>query len=276
MARSLGIHHITAIEVELVEFVKIAAASGCNQISLITYSEVALPGQKSRALFPTITPDMKHAALESLADNGVSVQGIEFFDITAEADVADYVPALALSRELGGVRAVTHIHDTDSARAVDKLGALCDVAAAEGLTLAIEFMGLTPACDSLERAVWFVDQVGKPTLGIGVDCLHLVRTGGTAVDIARHAARYFSYAQICDGHGLHRSSGYWDEAGNRELPGAGDFPLVEIISALPAGVTLEVELPSANRLKAGVPAQNFVPDAVSRRRDIVRTATPRL
>lgn len=212
--------------------------------------------------------------MDRLADNGIRVLGVEYFPITAEARIEDYAAGLALGRELGANRAVTHIHDVDSARAMDKLGQLCDVAAAEGLAVGIEFTGLTRGCLSMARAAWFVDQVGRANIGIGVDMLHLVRTGGTADDVAKLDARYFSYGQICDGHGLHSSSDYMSEAHERELPGAGDFPLVEILSALPESTPLEVEVPSEKRHTAGMPALDHVRDVVSRTRALLLALTP--
>jgi hypothetical protein len=55
----------------------------------------------------------------------------------------------------------------------------------------------------------------------------------------------------CDGRGLKPSSEYMAEAHERELPGKGDFPRKEILSALPESTPLEVEVPSARRGEAG-------------------------
>ena len=64
-------------------------------------------------------------------------------------------------------------------------------------------------------------------------------------------------------------SDYMVEARNRELPGAGDFPLSAILSALPATAAIEVEVPSQRRLEAGVSALDHVRDAVTRLRVLV-------
>jgi sugar phosphate isomerase/epimerase len=124
---------------------------------------------------------------------------------------------------------------------------------------------------SVERAAWFVDQVGRPNVGIGVDALHLIRSGGTPADVARLDGRYLSNAQICDGHGLHRASDYMTEARNRELPGAGDFPLRTLLSALPATIPLELEVPSQKRREAGISAIDHVREAMSRLHALVDT-----
>lgn len=274
MTRPIGLHQITAMDVEPPAFVNLAAAAGCDRVSVFTFSpKPILPGQRSRLLFPTVTPQTQREMQDSLAANGIAVVGIEFFPITAEDDPAAYVEGLALGRALGGTRAVTHIHDLDGARAVDRLGALCDVAAREELSVGIEFTSLTRGCGSLKRAAWFVDQVGRANLGIGVDCLHLVRSGATAEDLAGLEPRYFSYAQICDGRGLHASSDYMAESHDRELPGDGDFPLDAIIRALPAATALEVEVPSAKRRQAGVSALEHARQAMIRARALVDGTT---
>jgi sugar phosphate isomerase/epimerase len=233
-----------------------------------------LPGQKARLLFPTVTREMQRGLQERLAAHDVAVMGVEFFPITADADLADYVDGLSLGRALGATRAVTHIHDTDSARAVDKLGALCDLAAKEELAIGIEFTSLTRGCGSIQRAAWFVDQVQRSNLGIGVDCLHLVRSGGTIEDLEELESRYFSYAQICDGFGLEASSDYMIESHDRQLPGDGNFPLAAIMGALPAATALEVEVPSAKRLKAGVSALEHARLAMVQARALVDRVAP--
>jgi sugar phosphate isomerase/epimerase len=217
---------------------------------------------------------MARPFLEQLADGGLAVAGAEFFPLMEDTDLTAYVSALALARELGATRAVTHIHDLDHARAVDRLGELCDLASSEGLKLAIEFAPMTRGCDALQRAAWFVDQVGRPSLGVGVDCLHLVRSGGTVADLEELDARYFSYVQVCDGRGLHRSADYMVEARNRSLPGAGDFPLAGILGALPQTLALEVEAPSAERRAAGISALDHAREAVDHTRALIAVAAP--
>lgn len=274
-ARPIGLHQITVMDVEPLQFAELARSAGCDRISIFTYAPKAvLPGQKSRFLFPTVTRDMQDAMRKRLATHGIAVMGVEYFPITADADLADYAAGLALGRSLGATRAVTHIHDIDGARAVNTLGALCDLAAKEGLAIGLEFTSLTRGCPSLRRAAWFVDQIGRTNFGIGVDCLHLVRSGASAADLYELEARYFSYAQICDGFGLAASSDYMTESHDRQLPGDGDFPLEAIIRALPAATEMEIEVPSVSRVKAGVSAVEHARRALAQARALVDRAVP--
>jgi len=275
MPRPLALHQITAMEASPADLVSIAADVDCGKVCVFTYLPVVgLPDQEGTAAFPLVTEATKAQVRARLDDRGVSVSNIEFFPIAADVPVERYRGAFALGAELGAERAVTHVHDPVDARAVETLGRLADLAAEYRLGLGLEFMGLTPACNSIARAVWFVDQVARRNLGIAVDALHLVRTGGTPADVAAVPARYFAYAQICDGRGLHRSADYLSEALDRVVPGEGDFPLKAIIEALPATTALDVEVPSVKLAAAGMPALERAREAVTRARALVSSVTP--
>jgi hypothetical protein len=111
MARALVLHQTTAMDVSPPAFARLAAEAGCDRISVFTNCPAAvLPGQAARLDFPAITPGTKREMQTALAESGVAVCGVEYFPILADVDVAGYVPGLALGGELGGARAVTHIH----------------------------------------------------------------------------------------------------------------------------------------------------------------------
>lgn len=273
MTRWLALHQITAMEASPVELVGIAADVGCQGVVVFTHvPAVGLPNGRPSRAFPLVTPATKRDMQAALRDYAISVGNVEFFPIKADVDVATYREGLALGGELGAARAVTHVHDTDSARAAENLGRLVDLAQEYGLSLGLEFMGLTPGCDSIHKAAWFVEQVNRPNLGIAVDALHLARTGGTPADIAALPAHYFAYSQICDGHGLHRSADYLPEAMDRQMPGDGDFPLLAMIEALPERAALDVEVPSPTLADQGRSAFERAREAVKRSRALIERA----
>src|ERR1700722_6292213 len=176
-----------------------ARAVGCQQICVITnWVEATISNVPRHLEFPVIRKSQKHEMLDRLADEGIGVSNIEFFPIAADTDVQSYRPSLELGRELGAQRAVVHIFDLDDARATDRLGQLCELGAELDLVIGVEFMGMTPACNSIGRAIYFVEAAAQSNLGIGVDALHLVRTGGTVSEIAALSANVVVYAQICD------------------------------------------------------------------------------
>jgi sugar phosphate isomerase/epimerase len=273
--RPLGLHHLTVTELDALAFIEVAALAGYDQVTLFTNAPyVPQAGRESMFVYPTVTPQVAGEVRAALQANRLGMVGAEFFLMTADVNLQAYVPGLAVGAELGAAYAVTHVFDTDAARAVDTLGAFCDLAATEGLAVGIEFCTLTPGCRSIQQAAWFVDQVGRPNLGFGICPMHLTRSGGTAADIAKLDAHYFRYGQINDGHGLHSSSDYFAEVHDRELPGDGDFPLHDILSALPAGIPLEVKIPYDRRKETGVSALDFARQAFARSRPLVDGLEP--
>jgi sugar phosphate isomerase/epimerase len=268
--RPLGLHHLTLKELDPPAFIEDAAQAGYDQLSLFTNApHVPQAGHEGKFVYPTVTPHMVPEVKARLDAHGLKVVGAEFFLITPDVDLAAYGSGLATGSALGAAHVMTHIFDTDEGRAVDRLGAFCDLAADHGLKVAIEFCSLTPGCRSIGQAAWFVDQVGRPNLGFSVCPMHLTRSGGTADDIAALDAHYFLNGQINDGHGLHASSDYFAEVHDRELPGDGDFPLHEILSALPAATPIEVKIPYERRKQTGMSALDLAREAFARSRALV-------
>jgi sugar phosphate isomerase/epimerase len=277
MTRPLIVHQLNAVGASHVDFIEISAALGVQFVSIFTFDGgTVLPRSNTGLNYPpALSRVEKQNVAAALAVNGVAIDGIEFFPLTDGVDLSLYAPALDLGAELGAKRVSSHLFIRDDSLVVDKLGALCDVAAARGMKVSSEFCPLTPGNPSLARGKWLVDQVRRANFGIGVDALHVVRSGAAPADIATLDAHYFGIAQINDAHGLHVSSDYITEVHNREIPGKGDLPLHAILSAIPASLPIEIEVPAAHRRAAGVTAGEHVRDVVAGARAIIAGLTPR-
>jgi sugar phosphate isomerase/epimerase len=264
------LHQITVNDQGPAGLVEIAARLGCTDVCLFTHiPEAALPGDDAPTLFPVVGKANLALLQAALRDHDIMVGNIEFFPVRADGEIEIYREAFAMGAAIGAARAVTHIHDSNDGRAVDTLGRLCDLAAEYDLRLGLEFMGLTPDCASIQRGIWFVEQVGRRNIGIGVDALHLIRTGGTPRDVLAAAPEVFTYAQICDAPGLGVTNDYLHEALERSMPGDGDFPLEDFVAALPADIAIDVEVPSIRRIDAGLPALDYAREAVRRSGDLL-------
>ena len=262
--RPLGLHQLSAMDVGPLELIEIAAECGYGAVSLFTHApHVPIEGQEGKFVFPTVTPALAHEVRARLDGHGLAMVNAEFFLLKPDADFAAYRAGLALGRSLGARHAVSHVFEHDKNRAVELIGRFCEVAAAEDMTVALEFCQMTPGCKSLHEAAWFVEQVGAANLGFGICPMHLVRSGGGAADIAALDPAMLLYGQLNDGRGLHVSEAYFDEVHDRQLPGRGDFPLREIVAALPADAPIEVKCPSESRIKAGVSALAYAREAMS-------------
>jgi len=165
MERTLGLHQLSAMDLTPFELVDAAADCGYGAVSLFTNApHVPIEGQEGKFVFPTVLPAMKADMLARLAHHGLAVVNAEFFLLRAEADLEGYRPGLALGRALGASNAISHVFEADAGRAVDLLGRFCDIAAQEGMSVAIEFCQMTPGCKTIDQAKWFVDQVGRANL----------------------------------------------------------------------------------------------------------------
>ena len=272
MPRPLGLHQLTLMDVGPLELIEIAAACGYQHVSLFTNAPVVpIAGQEGKFQFPTVTPELKGDVLARLGSHGLDVINAEFFLMRSDVDLETYRPGLALGRELGAINAMTHIFEPDPVRAADILGRFCAIAAEVDMRVSIEFCQMTPGCKSIHAAKAFVDAVGAANLGFGICPMHLVRSGGTAADIAALDPRLLFYGQLNDGHGLHISEAYFEEVHDRQLPGNGDFPLADIMRALPASAPIEVKCPSDSRRKAAVSALDYARDAFERAQKLDRS-----
>ena len=260
------------MDVGPLELIEIAAACGYDAVSLFTNAPVVpIAGQQGKFTFPTVTPALAREVKQRLEAHGLGMVNAEFFLMHPEVDLAFCQPGLALGRELGARHAISHVFEPDPARAVDILGAFCDLAAMHEMTVAIEFCQMTPGCKTIDQAAWFVSQVGRLNLGFGICPMHLVRSGGTAADIAALDPGIVLYGQLNDGHGRHVAEAYFEEVHDRALPGKGNFPLQDILRALPSTAPIEVKCPSDSRRKAGVSALAYARDAAERARSLLAT-----
>jgi sugar phosphate isomerase/epimerase len=234
----LGIHHITAADTDPLTFVGIAAEVGCQEVSLFTRQ----PGAQSA--FPLVDRAISEPLAAALRDTGIRLANVESFMLLPDTAVADFRDAMELGAEFGARGAVAQVLDPDESRLTDKLHVLCDMAEELGLNVAIEFMALTPAWNTLPDVAGLVSRMTRANLRIGLDILHLVRSGGTPADVAALDPNLVAYAQLCDGANLTVTSDYVMEASaNRLVPGTGVFPLAAFLEALPPGTPLELEVP---------------------------------
>lgn len=262
MGARLGLHQVTVNDLSPVALVEMAHKVGCEEVIVFTHIPQAASPAADTPAFPLIrradAPDMKRV----LNDTGVTIGNAEFFPIFKDLPIDAYREGFEVAAAIGAKRIVTHIHDRNESRALENLGRLCDLGGDYGLDVAVEFMGLSAGCTSLERALWFAKEVGRDNVGVGIDALHLIRTGGTPEQVRAADAHYIAYAQICDGASLDVSGDYLPEAFERMLPGAGVFPLAAFVAALPDTAAIDVEIPSEKRIAAGLPALEHARTAV--------------
>jgi sugar phosphate isomerase/epimerase len=233
-----SIAQFTALNASPVDYLHAVARAGSDFVSLM----VNAPG-KGTAI-PLVNNDNLAEVAQVLADTGLKVANVECFMLTPNTDVAAFEPALARGAQLSAIGATVLVYDTEEARVQANLAAFCQLAGQHNLRASLEFLAMSPRWNTIIDAAALIADCNLPNLGIGVDILHLIRSGGTAADVARLPAELIHYAQLCDSNDLRSGIDYAEEAAaNRLLPGEGVFPTTAFLQALPEGTLVEIEVP---------------------------------
>jgi sugar phosphate isomerase/epimerase len=263
---TLSLDHLTIFDTSPPELVTIAANLGLPLVSLWTQLPL-------KADLPLVTDANKAETLARMRDTGVKLGNMECFNLTPEVVAEDFRPAVALGAELGATSLVAiNAWDPERNRALDNFARLCRIAAEYGMKANVEFISMGKV-RTLADAIDFITDSGEPNVGVTIDLLHLIRTGGTAADIRAMDPALIGYVQICDGPaGLAREE--WNDEGfeQRQIPGEGEFPLADLIAAVPAGIVLGVEVPHRALREAGVSAAERARRAVEGTRRFLKNA----
>ena len=252
MNRDFSLSHLSVLPVGPPDLIDLAADAGFHAVGVRLCSPMAggpeWPLKIGSAALRETLIRMKHRA--------VSVFDIEVLTLAEDTDVQKYVPVFESAAALGAERACVNIDDPDRARAIDRFGTLCDLAAPFGLGLDLEFMIWRPVA-RLEDALTIVKAAARFNGQILVDALHLDRSGGTPAAVAGLDAGLIGSVQLCDAPKKRpESSGVIDEARSGRLaPGEGNLPLDVLMNALPESIPLAVEVPLARSMPDATPLE---------------------
>ncbi|WP_461480084.1 sugar phosphate isomerase/epimerase family protein [Mycobacterium sp. HUMS_1102779] len=210
---------------------------------------------------------LRNDVLAAMNDRGVAISLGDGFLVVPGAEVARYRADLDVLAELGVPRINVVSLDPDLGRTFDQFAALAELASRRGIGTVVEPVpGLTVA--DLPTALAAREHVGRPEFTLLIDTMHLVRSGAGAADLAAVDPAHIGYAQLCDAPLRPHIDNYMEEAMfERMVPGEGELPLCDIVSALPADVVIELEVPRRSLALAGAgPADRLAPCVEAARR----------
>lgn len=260
----LSLHHLTALDLAPADLVSLAAELGCSHVGLFVH----LPAQV-RARFPLVGDAAGETLVRRrLDETGVRVNNLEVFALAAGTDLAEFRPALERGLRLGARQATVHIHEPDEARAVAAFTAFCDLAADYGLLASLEFTSFAQV-RTLAQAVRIVEAAGRENGVIAIDALHFFRNGGQPGQVAALDPGRIGYVQLCDGPRVAPADLYAEAVNQRLVPGAGEFPLEQLIGALPSEVLLDVEVPQHLLRDLGMNVRERASRAVMAARELI-------
>jgi len=195
---------------------------------------------------------LRRDMLAAMDHRGVTISLGDGFLIMPDAEMRTFTADLDALAELGVPRINVVSLDPDLGRTFDQLAVLTELAAQRGIQTLVEPVpGLTVG--DLPTALAARQHVGRSDFRLLIDTMHLVRSGSCAADVAALDPDHIGYAQLNDTTLRPRGDNYMEEAMfERMVPGEGELPLREILSALPPDIVIEIEVPRRSLALDGV------------------------
>jgi sugar phosphate isomerase/epimerase len=261
--RALCLDFLTAIEAAPPELAMLAAAAGCESISILAHPAPGVPDYGMNSDTP-----MRRQTLDRCRDLGIAIDMIEGFFLTPESDVATYRASLESGGILGARTANVLLRDTDHGRLRDKLTQFSALAREHGMTTLTEWSIRSPFPSPAEAAA-FLAGTGHPAR-LAFDSLHLYRAGYSASDLSALDPAHIGRGQLSDGPAHMADERILAEAFSERLPpGEGALPLAAFVAALPPGVVLGLEVPMEAERQRGVSAADRVKRVVDATRSLL-------
>ncbi|MGH6708525.1 MAG: sugar phosphate isomerase/epimerase family protein [Bradyrhizobium sp.] len=260
---------LTVLELAPPALIDIAAACGYDAVGIRLLA--AMPGGIAYPLM-----DDKAGLNETLARldaTGVNVADLEVVALRPETEIAAFSAFFETGARLGAKHILVAAYDPDLGRFGDRYAAFCEAAAPYGLTADLEFMPWTYVPD-LATATSIVAPMAQANAGILVDALHFDRSKSSITEFARTPVHRLHYWQLCDGPAERPAT---TEAmihaarHERLFPGEGGIDLVALARAMPADITVSIEVPTAELAKT-VSAKGRAQRALDSARRVIAAA----
>lgn len=233
--RPICLDHLSLSDLTAIELIDVAAQLGCAAVSLFV---TPLPLGPYRDLVNDAAA--RADVVSALRDTALSVGIVEPFMLDDAIDWDMLQRTAALTAELGGT-INTLCFDKDRARLESSLGRLADISRAEGAAMAIEGFTLSTARtigDTLKLA-----EIAGTDVGLTIDTLHVVRTGGSWADVAAVPPERIFHVQLNDGPLIAPDNLYQEATLERLPPGEGAFDLASLVPLIPQTARVAVEAP---------------------------------
>lgn len=195
---------------------------------------------------------------EALDSRRMTLLDIELVMITPDGRHDDQTRrAIAVARRLRPRHIVVVSFDDDHSRVLTALRHLIDALEGSDVRPVIEFLPFSTVRTLDEARSLATAAAGDDTVGVLVDVLHLVRSGGSPADVANARSESLPYLQVCDAGPAeeHPSRGalFREATGGRLLPGEGTLPVEATIAMFPTGAPLSVEVLSEYLMRHSAP-----------------------
>lgn len=265
MTPDFSLAHLTVLSLAPPDMIEVAARTGYRHVGLRLIGVTA----ESPAYPLMHNPAMMRETKSRLAGTGIGVLDIEFVRLAPDTDPRGVVPFLEAGAELGARHVLSAAYDPERLRLIERFGALCDLAAPFGLSVVLEFYPWTDA-PNLSSAAAVVAAADRPNSGILIDTLHFARSDSRLDELARIPAARLPFVHVADAPAAAPATMeqlIHTARSERLPPGEGAIDIPAIVTRMPAGIPVALEVPM-ERL-----TREIGPEAVARR---VREAAARV
>lgn len=218
---------------------------------------------------------LRKATRERLDATGVRVWDVEVARLWPDTEPESYRDFLEVGADLGARHVVTQLPDPDLARATERFGRLCDLAAELDMGVELEFI-VTSQVPNLSTAAQVLRAVDRPNAGILVDMLHFQLGGSTISELRALPSQWFRYVHMCDAPAV--TADETDELlhvmrHERRFPGAGAVDVRGIVECLDDDIVYALEIPG-DRLAAEVGLEEYARRALAATEEYLAARRP--
>ncbi|WP_162594442.1 sugar phosphate isomerase/epimerase family protein [Variovorax sp. PBL-E5] len=182
------------------------------------------------------------------AANGarIRIPSVTGYYISPQVHIQHLLANVAAATQLGARRIIQGCFDPDLERVASLLSMYAAAAEDAGVQISLEFMPMSEL-KTIGQTFELIKAVGASNLGLVIDTLHLMRSGASAVDVARLDPSSIHLTQLSDAPAqLAPGASLFDEAmSGRMHLGEGGLDLASVVRALSADAELELETPVA-------------------------------
>jgi sugar phosphate isomerase/epimerase len=265
MSTPIGIAHLTLLRLSPPELVTTAAEAGYDFVGVRVKAVTA--GEHQYPMEPG--SPMSRETLRRLDDTGLRVRDVEFLTLGPDTGPDDWRPALEAGAALGASTFSVVGVDPDRGRLTGSLARLTADAAAYRIRPTLEPISYQPVSRVADAAA-LARAAGAAVL---LDALHVQRGGSSLDDVRALEPQLVPVIQLCDGPmavpehlelpaelplGMKADGSVLQVEARvqRQVVGDGEFPLAELLAAVPPATPISVEVPHAT-LQARLSPREF-------------------
>lgn len=248
---AFSLDHLTVVDASPTKLVEVAAANGFRAICLFMESMAPLPRMPQFNLYDD--RQAKRELRQMMDSRGIGLDVAYPFTLSRRSETGDFKRGLECAAFLGARFANVLLYEREPERRAQQFASFCALASEFELGVVLEFFPAS-SVRTLAEGLEIVTAVRRPyEVGLNVDLLHLMRSGGSVEELRSAPPEYILFGQLCDGLAdCDAAARDYEASMQRLLPGRGDFDVKAFRDALPVHCPISLEVPQEASIEAGI------------------------